>query len=252
ADLQKELRSTGVIKRHAALIAKCVENALQGQPIGFFNRVKNQPREFKIVFAKSQSMYFTQLEQLIVNTLQTDLRRNPITGKSQINLRFYCRSILMGFADLVVKWVVESELGEIYPELNAFDGDLITALNYYRPTAYETESDWEVIHGVGKNEPILIRELLEESSIRAIIRTFALGSEEKHKEYVSNLSKLNFDEINPDVTWRIVGDAYTDTISESGRDKMFKIFERFMESVEDVSEIKSLEVTDLNLQEFGQ
>lgn len=251
ADLQRELTYSGVIERHASIIANAVATSYEHLSIGFFNRVKNQPREFKVAFAKGGAMYFTQLEQLIVNALQTDLRQNPIPGMSQINLRFYCRSILMGFAQLVIKWVEDANLGEIYPELNAFDQNLITALNYYRPTAYETESDWEVIHGVGKNEPVLLPEVLDEGAIQDVIRHFALGSEKKHNNYVKELRNMDFHNINPDVTWKIVDSVYTDTVSDEGKNKMYKAFETFIESVEGVSERKSLEVKDLNLQEFS-
>ena len=249
ADLVKQLSNPKVISHHASLIAKAIDRVKEGQEIEFFNRVKNQPRLFELTTYKG-SFYFTQLEQLVVNALQTDLRANPIQGMTQINLRYYVRSILMGFANLVVDFIAESRLGEIYPELNAFDSNLIAALNYYRPTAYETESDWEVIHGAGKNEPIILKEILDESSIKSIIRTFTLASKEEHIKHVNYLQDIMKTGPNPDVQWHICDHTYADTVSEEGSKKLLKVYESLISKINEFSEVRDTEVSDLNLTEF--
>lgn len=249
ADLYQSLSRQDVLRHHAYLISETVARVRAGQKVGFFNRVKNQPREFPVTFFK-KAFYFTQLEQVLVNVLQTDLRTNPIPGMTQINLRYYVRSILMGFAELVTRWMTETKLGEVYPYLNAFDNNLVTALNYYRPTAYETDSDWEVIHGAGKNEPFLLREIMDEESVRSIIRTFALGSPKAHEKFVQKVQQLVPPESNPDLKWRVVAHTYTDTVSQAGLQRIHSTFQAFTQAIEEVIERHSDHISDLNLQEF--
>ena len=249
SDLVAQLSKPKVTNHHANLIASVIERVTEGQSIEFFNRVKNQPRFFELTTFKG-SFYFTELEQLVVNTLQTDLRANPIQGMTQINLRYYVRSILMGFANLVVDFIAESRLGEIYPELNAFDGNLVAALNYYRPTAYETESDWEVIHGSGKNEPIILKEILDENSIKSIIKTFTLADKEEHIKHVNHLQEVMKTGPNPDVVWHICDHVYADTVTEEGIQKLLKVYDTFISKIEEFSLTKETEVSDLNLTEF--
>lgn len=249
SDLVHQLKNPKVLNHHSRIIAEAIEKSADGDSVQFFNRVKNQPRLFEIANFKG-SFYFTQLEQLLVNTLQTDLRSNPIEGMTQINLRYYVRSILMGFANLVVDFIAESRLGEIYPELNAFDGNLVAALNYYRPTAYETESDWEVIHGAGKNEPIILKEILDETSIRSIIRTFSLADKKDHDDHVKILKEEMKVGPNPDVQWHICDDTYTDTISEQGRINLINTYESLIDKIQEYSKTKETGVGDLNLTEF--
>lgn len=249
ADLVEQLSRPKVLAHHAGLIADTIARAKDGNVVDFFNRVKNQPRQIPLTLYKG-AFYFTQLEQLVVNTIQADLRSNPIKGMTPINLRYYVRSILMGFAGLVIKFMAESKLGEIYPELNAFDSNLVTALNYYRPTAYETESDWEVIHGAGKNEPIILKEILDEESIKSIIKSFTLASEDDHNKYIQQLQEEMKVTPNPDVKWQLVDHVYTDTISDQGRNNLSKTFEKFISSIESSNKVKSPDVSDLNLTEF--
>ena len=249
SDLVAQLSKSSILNHHAGLISDVIERTKDGFLIDFFNRVKNQPRQIELSLYKG-AFYFTQLEQLLVNTIQTDLRSNPIKGMTQINLRYYIRSILMGFASLVINFIAESKLGEIYPELNAFDSNLVTALNYYRPTAYETESDWEVIHGAGKNEPIILKEILDETSIKSVIKTFSLATKDDHLNHINKLKEEMKVSPNPDVKWYLVDHVYTDTISDEGRSNLLRTYEKFISGIQNTNKVKAPDIGDLNLTEF--
>jgi signal recognition particle receptor subunit beta len=171
-DLHKILAAANVIDHHSSLIADTVQDISNNQKVVFFDRVNNQPRNFNIKHGRQNSLYFTQLEQILVNTLQVDHRENEYPGFSQVNIRLYVRSLLLGFCDLVLQWMRDSRIPDIYPELNAFDDNLINALNYYRPTSFETNTTWRQFHGEEKNEPPLIREAFDKVSIRGVLQEY--------------------------------------------------------------------------------
>lgn len=244
-DLRDILSSKKVIDHHSSLIADTVQDMMRGQKIIYFDRVNNQAKSFEIRQGREQSLYFTQLEQVIVNALQTDHRENEFPGFTQMNIRLYTRSLLLGFCDLVIQWMTDSRIPDIYPELNAFDENLINALNYFRPTAYETASTWEQFHGEGKNEPPLIKEAFDKNSIKAVIQEFVLGSKEKHDHFLNALGREGIEE-----RWNIIGGVYTNSITKEGKNEMMKALEQLFYAVAGNKGHKELSFTDLGLDNF--
>jgi signal recognition particle receptor subunit beta len=244
-DLHKILASANVIDHHSSLIADTVQDIGNNQKVAFFDRVNNQPKNFNIKHGRQNSLYFTQLEQILVNTLQVDHRENEYPGFSQVNIRLYVRSLLLGFCDLVLQWMRDSRIPDIYPELNAFDDNLINALNYYRPTSFETNTTWRQFHGEEKNEPPLIREAFDKVSIRGVLQEYVLGSKDQHQRFLDSLTQYN-----EEYRWNIVGGVYTNSITLGGRKTMLHAFEQHFYAVAEAKGHKDLEVKDLGLDLF--
>ncbi|HKZ41200.1 MAG TPA: hypothetical protein VJ044_09585, partial [Candidatus Hodarchaeales archaeon] len=87
ADLVKVLSTKKVLDHHASLIADTIADMRAGQKVVYFDRVNNQARTFEVRQGRQDSLYFTQLEQAIVNALQTDNREQEFEGFSQVNIR---------------------------------------------------------------------------------------------------------------------------------------------------------------------
>ncbi|MFW9928110.1 MAG: Rab family GTPase [Candidatus Thorarchaeota archaeon] len=244
-DLNKILSSRNVVDHHASLIADVIQDITPNQKVAYFDRVNNQAKTFNIKQGRQNSLYFTQLEQLIVNTLQVDHRENNYPGFSQVNIRLYVRSLLLGFCDLVLQWMTASKIPDIYPELNAFDENLINALNYYRPTAYETNTTWKQFHGEEKNEPPIIREAFDRNSIRGVIQEYVLGSKEKHQQFLDSLTQYH-----EEYRWNVIGGVYTNSVTEEGRKHMLQAFEQHFYSIAEAKGHKDIEIGDLGLDLF--
>ncbi|OLS23205.1 MAG: hypothetical protein HeimC3_25460 [Candidatus Heimdallarchaeota archaeon LC_3] len=244
-DLYKILSSPKIIDHHSSLIADTVQDITPNQKVVYFDRVNNQPRSFNIKQGRQDSLYFTQLEQVLVNTMQVDHRENDYPGFSQVNVRLYVRSLLLGFCDLVLQWMKDSRIPDIYPELNAFDDNLINALNYYRPTAFETNTTWRQFHGEEKNEPPLISDAFDRTSIKGVFQEYVLANKDKHQQFLDSLTQYH-----EEYRWNVIGGVYTNSVTPEGRKNMLHAFEQHFFAVAEAKGHKDLEVKDLGLDQF--
>ena len=245
SDLQKILSSPKVLDHHASLIADTVNDMTPGQKVVYFDRVNNQPKSFTIKAGRQNSLYFTQIEQVLVNALQVDNRENEYPGFSQVNIRLYVRALLLGFCDLVLQWMTASRIPDIYPELNAFDDNLINALNYYRPTAYETNTTWKQFHGEDKNEPPLIREAFDRTSVKGVLLEYVIANQEKHQQFLDSLTQYS-----EEYRWNVIGGVYTNSVTPEGRKEILHAFEQHFFAIAEAKGHKDLEVKDLGLDQF--
>jgi len=250
ADIIIAFQQTSFLNEIIVCISDTVKSAINGQKIPFYDRVLNSQKQFQLKILEGGWIQFTQLEQLMVNSLDAKFNQSE-HGFTVMNRRLFVRSLLLGYCDYYRKEY--PEYIKSYPVFNAIDDNLLNSLNYHRPTSYETGTPWKVLAsqrrsgaGVTKNEPPFRLEAFDDDGMNYVLRNFCLGTQSRHYE----LEALLRDKSN-NFSWNLVASAYTDSVTRPGIEKMLMCIQKLVEEAELQVEQK-MKVTDLDKLGLGE
>jgi hypothetical protein len=242
ADMVLRFQQTSLLPDIAHYIYTIVQQISNGtiSNVPYFDRVRNQQQSFKFQILEGGWLPFTQLEQVIVNALDKEFFQSD--GFTIMNRRLFVRSLLLGYCDYY-----RSEFPEYirqYPIFNAIDENLLNALNYHRPTAFETGTPWKVLGSqsrsgfshIIKNEPPFRYDAFDPESILYVLRNYCLGTQSHHIE-LEGLIRQKANEYG----WKFISSAYTDSITRIGIEKSVNCIRNLVAEVESRTEKKSID-----------
>ena len=173
----------------ALLIEKITSSIEYGKKLPYFDRTTNKV-EYLPFNSPSNSLSFTQLEQVIVNGLDQYFNLNPVSGFTKLNIRLLVRSLLLGYCNLFKSYSVLPEFQEKYPGLHIGDG-IQNSLMYFRPTSYENKTPWtKMANDDMAKEPIIPLEYLKFANIATILKNdVIITSEDQITEFIDQATK---------------------------------------------------------------
>ena len=173
------------------VIVKTMGEITPGKRLPYYDRLNNKVEY--IPFSDQKTIPFTQLEQILVNGLDRYTNRTSIPELTRINNRLLIRSLLMGFCDLFRKYMFLPEFAKEHPEL-IIEDNIMYALNYYRPTAYETQTIWSKMAGnpKAKEPPILLESFKFADIVNIFKREVICPSQETLEEFVRQLKEQGY------------------------------------------------------------
>ncbi len=248
ADLILKFQQSNLLNEIVFVMANAIENIQENTLVPYYNRVRNREESFHFHLIDGWFL-FTQLEQILINALDREFFDNS-TGFTIMNRRLLVRSLLLGFCDYYRKEY--PEYIKNYPAFNAIDSNLINSLNYHRPSAYETETPWNVLAAqsrsgiTSKNEIPFRKDAFDESSIEYVLRNFCLGTQSRHYETEGKMRARAFEN-----GWKFVTSAYTDSVSKAGMERTIQCIQKLVNEAEKKNDSKKEEENnELNLHEF--
>lgn len=173
----------------ALLIEKIVTSIEYGKKLPYFDRTSNKV-EYLPFDSPSNSLAFTQLEQVIVNGLDQHFNLNPVSGFSRLNIRLLVRSLLLGYCNQFKSYSTLPDFKQKHPSLFIPD-DIQNILLYFRPTSYENKTPWtKMANNDRAKEPSLPLEYFKYANIASILkRDVIITEEDQINEFISNVSK---------------------------------------------------------------
>ena len=173
----------------ALLIEKITARIEYGKKLPYFDRTTNKV-EYLPFDSPSNSLSFTQLEQVIVNGLDQYFNLNPVSGFTKLNIRLLVRSLLLGYCNLFKSYSLLPEFKEKYPGLSIGD-DLQNSLMYFRPTAYENKTPWtKMANDDMAKEPVIPLEYFKFANIASILKNdVIITSEDQITEFIGKTTK---------------------------------------------------------------
>lgn len=247
ADMILKFQQSNFLHEIVFVMANAIENIHEEMVVPYYNRVKNKQESFQFLYNNGWFI-FTQLEQVLINALDREFFDNS-TGFTIMNRRILVRSLLLGFCDYYRKNY--PEYIKEYPVFNAIDNNLINSLNYHRPSAYETETPWNVLAAqsrsgiTSKNEIPFRKDAFDESSIEYVLRNFCLGTQSRHYE-IEGMMRARAIENG----WQFVTSAYTDSVSKAGMERTIQCIKKLVDEAENRKDTKKEVNNELNLHEF--
>lgn len=173
----------------ALLIEKIASSIEYGKKLPYYDRTTNKV-EYLPFDSPSNSLSFTQLEQVIVNGLDQHFNINPVSGFTKLNIRLLVRSLLLGYCNLFKSYSVLPEFKAKYPGLSIQD-DIQNSLMYFRPTAYENKTSWiKMANNDNAKEPIIPLEYFKYANIATILKKdVIITSEDQITEFINKSGK---------------------------------------------------------------
>ena len=173
----------------ALLIEKIVHSIEYGKKLPYFDRTSNKV-EYLPFDSPSNSLSFTQLEQVIVNGLDNYFNLNPVNGFTKLNIRLLVRSLLLGFCSQFKSYRQLPEFKQKHPNLLIPD-DIQDTLLYFRPTAFENKTTWPKMANYDQaKEPLVPLEYFTYAQIATVLkRDVIITDESQINEFISSASK---------------------------------------------------------------
>lgn len=244
-DLATKLLKEGLLDKILELFNKSLNENENWHKIHYINRLDRTSNFISLKINKNQKISFLQLEQLFCSTLDLWNKSAEIKGLTFVNIRILVRSLLLGLYSHFFKNGTNSTINE----------NLRIRLNYYRPTAYETGVNWNIIsQDINNNstiqEPEFNVQSLDIDTLKAVFINDVIATEEKVVHFCERLSKLQ--ELNK---WNLVSSCFTDSVSKDGRKKIYNTIILFIKQIlkENSNYTKrknNLALQDLELDEF--
>lgn len=213
------LGSKSFVDELSLLIEKIVSSITKesGKKLPYFNKKLSKVEYINFDSDNFKSIPFTQLEQFIVNGLDQHFNVNPLIGITQINVRLFVRSILLGFCTLFKRYTMLQDFKNNYPEINIPDG-VQFSLSNFRPTAFETKSSWNrMSNNENEKEPQLALDYFKFANISSIIkRDVILNSDTQIEDFILeakskfNIKSFFIHNINKRETLEIILEAISD------------------------------------------
>ena len=173
----------------ALLIEKNVSSIEYGKKLPYFDRTSNKV-EYLPFDSPSNSLSFTQLEQVIVNGLDQYFNLNPVNGFTKLNIRSLERSLLLGYCNLFITYSQLPEFKAKHPDLHIPD-DIQNTVLYFRPTAYENKTSWTKMASNDRaKEPLIPLEYFKYPNIVTILKNEVINtSEDQITEFINKSMK---------------------------------------------------------------
>ncbi len=173
----------------ALLIEKIVSSIEYGKKLPYFDRTNNKV-EYLPFDSQSNTLSFTQLEQVIVNGLDQYFNLNPVAGFTKLNIRLMVRSLLLGYCNLFKTYSVLPEFKEKYPDL-LIPHDIQNTLLYFRPTAYENKTPWtKMSNNDLAKEPLIPLVYFKYANIATILKNdVIITSDDQITEFINKAMK---------------------------------------------------------------
>lgn len=223
ADLINHFFQSVLLSKICYTIESAVQNCQSGQKVPFFNRIRNAGMTFDISINNGW-ISFLQLEQLIVNALDLQFSTQYVPGFTKMNIRLFVRSLLLGYCQYYREQY--PDYIQKFPVFNSLynDTELINSLNYNRPTATETSTEWKVIASqsrtaiTSKNEPPFQQSAFFANNIDYVLRHYCLATPTKAIEWQGKVRQRIMEK-----GWHLVGNTFTDCVSLQGIQSILKI-----------------------------
>ncbi|MHA2365537.1 MAG: Rab family GTPase [Candidatus Hodarchaeales archaeon] len=193
-DLQQELLGKkALIDDITREIVKLVADIKPGVKLPYYDRINNIVKYLPFESDKG-TIPFTQLEQILVNGLDKYLQTKPIQGFTPLNVRLLIRSLLFGYCNLFKNYLYLPEFAKKHPEL-IIEDNIIYALNYYRPTAYETQISWQKMAGdeKAKEAPMLLESFTFPNIANIFKKEVVCPSTDDIDDYVNELVRDEYE-----------------------------------------------------------
>ena len=173
----------------ALLIEKTVATIEYGKKLPYFDRTTNKV-EYLPFESPSNSLPFTQLEQVVVNGLDQHFNLNPMSGFTKLNIRLLVRSLLLGYCNLYKSYSMLPEFKQSHADIVIPD-DIQNTLMYFRPTSYENKTPWsKMANKDSAKEPLIPLENFKYANIATILKNdVIITSDDQITEFIDKSMK---------------------------------------------------------------
>ncbi|HKZ41503.1 MAG TPA: hypothetical protein VJ044_11105, partial [Candidatus Hodarchaeales archaeon] len=114
-----------------------------------------------------------------------------------------------------------------HPVFNAIDDNLVYALNYFRPTAYEVNVNWfQMTRTTQKYEIPFHITAFSASNIMFVFQNYVLAKNYHHSDFVQEMRKLH-------PNWDIIDSLYTSSITFDGLSVVRESFGRLLTQIKE-------------------
>ena len=240
-DLATKFLKEGLLDKVLELFDKTLNDISSLSKIHYINRVDRTSNFIHIQTKNDQNISFLHLEQLFCSTLDLWNKSANIKGLTFVNIRILVRSLLLGLYEHFIKNGTNLTIDE----------NLRNRLNYYRPTAFETGVNWNIIsqdiNDNGKiKEPVFNVQFLDKKILKAVFINDVIATEEKVINFCQQLS--NLEELNK---WNLASNCFTDSVSKNGRKLIYDTLILFIKQILKENPNQTNTEDDITLQDLG-